>query len=514
MQRWDGARSHGSQREEEMTIAAPADLLSCSALDPAKQPMYLNGAWTEAEDGGWLEVIDPGTGEIFAMVPDAGSDDAERAVASARTAFDGGAWSELHPRDRSRLLQRMADHLRADAGELAKLESRDNGKPLALAQWDVEEAAFLFEYYAGWATKLMGQMPPLSANALSMVINEPIGVAALVTPWNFPILMAAQKVAPALAAGCACVHKPAEQTPLSALMIARAAESVELPAGALNVLTGRGETAGAALIESPGVEKISFTGSVEVGREIMRKAADGFKRITLELGGKGPSIVFADADFESTIDGVCNAVFLNQGQVCGSCSRVLVEQAIYDDALEAIRSRVQALRPGYGLDEGVTLGPLVSAEHRARVNGYVGFGQDDGATIAVEGSLPADERLADGYFMRPTVFVGVTRDMRIAREEIFGPVMAVMAFERADEAIERANDVEYGLTAAVWTQDMRKAMRTARALRSGTVWINDALQAPSEAIWGGVKSSGVGRELGPWGIEAYLEKKQVYVNLD
>jgi acyl-CoA reductase-like NAD-dependent aldehyde dehydrogenase len=472
--------------------------------------MYVGGEWVQARDGTRLDVIDPGTGEVFATVPDAGRQDVEAAVAAARAAFDGGTWSRVGPRDRSRLLQRMADVLRRDAYAIAELESRDNGKPLALAQWDVSEAAFLFEYYAGWVTKLMGDIPPLGEDALSLVLNEPVGVAALITPWNFPILMAAQKIAPALAAGCAAVHKPAEQTPLTALAVARAAEEVGLPAGALNVITGAGAT-GAALVDSPGVDKISFTGSVEVGREIMRKAADGFKRVTLELGGKGPGIVFADADFEAAMDGVAKAVFLNQGQVCGSTSRIFLEAAIYDDALAAIAARVQALRPGYGLDEGVTLGPLVSAEQQARVARYVGFGEADGARIAIQGSLPSEERLAGGFFAPPTVFVDVRNDMRIAQEEIFGPVMAVLPF--SEDVVAQANDVSYGLTASVWSRDITKAIRTARAVRAGTVWVNDALQAPSEGMWGGFKHSGIGRELGPWGLEAYLEKKQIYVSL-
>jgi acyl-CoA reductase-like NAD-dependent aldehyde dehydrogenase len=497
-----------------MTDAELATLVEGEQTDAVAQRMFVGGAWVEAGNGASIEVVDPGTGQVFATVPDADTEDVDHAVAAARATFDGGPWSRLTPRDRSRLLQRIADRLRLDAEAIAKLESRDNGKPLPLAEWDVGETAFLFEYYAGWATKLEGRMPPLSVNALSLVIDQPVGVAALITPWNFPILMAAQKLAPALAAGCACVHKPAEQTPLSALALARIAEEVEMPAGALNVLTGRGETTGAALVEAPGVDKISFTGSVAVGRSIMHSAAETFKRLTLELGGKGPSIVYADADLETTIDGVCKAVFLNQGQVCGSTSRVFLQGDIYDDVLAGVEQRVKALRPGYGLDPEVTLGPLVSDEHRNRVNGYIEYGREDGATLAFEGARPDDERLQGGFFASPTVFTGVTGEMRIAREEIFGPVMSVFSFDDPAEAIAAANDVEYGLTASVWTTDLTKGINTAKALESGTVWINDALQAPSEGIWGGVKNSGVGRELGPWGIEAYLEKKQVYVNLD
>jgi acyl-CoA reductase-like NAD-dependent aldehyde dehydrogenase len=475
--------------------------------------MYVNGAWISARGGERLEVMDPATGSVIATVPDARAADVREAVSHARAAFDGGKWSRLEPRDRSRLLFRMADILRRDREKLAQLEVRDNGKPLAAALWDIDESAFLFEYYAGWITKLLGDIPPLGSSALSLVESTPVGVAALITPWNFPLLMASQKAAPALAAGCAAILKPAEQTPLTALELARVAEEAELPPGAFNVVTGYGESAGAALVDDPGVDKISFTGSVEVGKQIMARAAGSLKRVTLELGGKSASIVLADADLEPTIDGVSKAVFFNQGQVCGACTRVYLEDAIYDDALAAIERRVAALHPGHGLDPDTTLGPLISREQRERVQRYVAWGEEEGADVTARGSLPGDERLAKGYYASPVVFSGVGDDMRIAREEIFGPVMAVMRFNDIDDVVARANGTQYGLAGAVWSSDLAKALRIARRLRTGTVWINDALQAPSEAIWGGFKSSGVGRELGPWGIEEYLEKRQIYVNL-
>lgn len=475
--------------------------------------MFICGEWVEAADGGRLDAVDPGTGRVIATVPDAAIADADRAVASACAAFVGGVWSRMDARSRSRRLFEIADELRSGRERMAQIEVRDNGKPLSQALWDVDESAFLFEYYAGWVTKLAGQIPPVGNGALSMVQGEPVGVAALVTPWNFPLLMAAQKVAPALAAGCTCVLKPAEQTSLSALELARIVEQVELPDGVFNVLTGVGPRAGAALVGSPGVDKISFTGSVEVGRLIHKQASEAMQRITLELGGKSASIVFADADFDAAVEGVSRAVFMNQGQVCGSCSRVFVHDSIYDAVIEAIGERVAALQPGHGLDPKTTLGPLISLEQRERVDRYVAYGLEEGATIAAAGSLPDEPVLADGYFVRPTVFVDVQNEMRIAQEEIFGPVMAVMRFSDVDDVVRRANATQYGLAGSVWTRDLAKALGVARRLRTGTVWVNDALQAPSEGMWGGFKSSGVGRELGPWGLDEYLEKKHIYVRL-
>ena len=476
--------------------------------------MYIDGAWVDALDGLRFDTTDPATGELLATVPAASAADVDRAVLAARRAFDRDAWSAaVAPRERARVLHRMADLVRARIEDLATLEVRDCGKPIADARADIEEVAFLLEYYAGWATKIMGDIPPLGPGAMSLVVKEPVGVCGLIVPWNYPMVMATQKVAPALATGCTVVLKPAEQTPLTALELARIAHEAGLPAGALNVVTGFGSTAGAPLLTHPGVDKISFTGSKDVGKLIMRTCADQLKRVTLELGGKSPNIVFADAPFPNAIAGTSNGIFGNQGEVCSAGSRVFVESSVYDDVLGALAAHAATIRLGSGLDPATTMGPLVSAVQLARVNDYVAVGRREGATTAFEGTLPSDPALRAGNFVAPTIFEARSNDLRIAREEIFGPVMTVLPFRDVDDVVRLANDTEYGLAAAIWTRDIGKALRTAKAVRAGVVWINDSQPAPSEAIWGGYKQSGIGRELGPYALDAYLEAKQIYINL-
>jgi len=475
--------------------------------------MYVDGRWVDAADGATFDTFDPATGAVLAGVPAATAVDVDAAVRAARRTFDDGTWgAAVAERDRSRLLFAMAEGVRRRREALPELEVLDCGKPLVDALADIDEVAFMFEYYGGWATKISGDIPPVGPDALSLVVREPVGVCGLIVPWNYPMLMASQKVAPALAAGCTVVLKPAEQTPLTALELARIGEEAGLPPGVLNVVTGDGPGAGAPLLTHPAVDKISFTGSKEIGKLIMRTCADQLKRVTLELGGKSPNIVFADADLAAAVPGTSNGVFGNQGEVCSAGSRVFVESAIYDEALQAMTDFARGIRLGSGLDPATTMGPLVSRQQQQRVEGYIEVGRSE-ATLGYQGDRPDDPTLAGGYFVPPTIFEARSNDLRIAREEIFGPVMAVLPFSGLDEVVRLANDTEYGLAAAIWTRDIGRALSTARAVRAGVVWINDSQPAPSESMWGGFKQSGIGRELGPYALDAYLESKQIYVNL-
>jgi acyl-CoA reductase-like NAD-dependent aldehyde dehydrogenase len=474
--------------------------------------MYVDGKWVDAIDGGRFEVLNPATGEVIATVPDAQPADVELAVDAARRTFDEGRWwPRTSERERGRILLRAAEIVRREHQRLARLETLDSGKPIGEAREDIAEVAFMFEYYGGWATKVHGEIPPVGPDALSLVVKEPMGVAAAITPWNYPMMMAVQKLAPALAAGCTVVLKPAEQTPLTALELPGILEEAGLPPGVLHVVTGFGETAGAPLVASPKVDKVGFTGSREVGMRVMRSSADTLKRVTLELGGKSPNIVFADADFDAAVQGSCDGIFWNQGEICSAGSRVLVEASILDDALAAMAERAARVKLGDGLAEDITMGPLVSAEQLERVERYLEIGRSEAELVAT-GRRPADERLAGGFFAAPAIF-RASNHATIAREEIFGPVMTVIPFKDPDEVVRLANDSDYGLAAAVWTRDVKKALTTARALRAGIVWINDTQPAPTEAPWGGYKQSGIGRELGAHGIDDYLEAKHIYVNL-
>ncbi len=475
---------------------------------------HIDGRRVAAIAGEAFASVDPAPGRVIARVPRAQAADVDRAVAAARSAFDDGRWGEaVSARDRARILHRMSDLVRERRDELVEIEVLDCGKPLADARGDIDEVAFMFEYYAGWATKIAGDIPPVGSDALSLVVREPVGVCGLIVPWNYPMLMAAQKVAPALATGCTVVLKPAEQTPLTALCMAAIAEEAGLPPGVLNVVTGIGVEAGEPMLTDARVDKISFTGSLGVGRHIQRTCADQLKRVTLELGGKSPNIVFGDAPIPEAVAGTAAGIFGNQGEVCSAGSRVFVHASVYDEVLEGMVAQASAIRLGSGLDESTTMGPLVSARQRDRVRSFVDAAPGDGARHVFTGALPESAELAEGFFVAPSVFEVVDHEPAIAREEIFGPVATVFRFEEIDEVVRQANNTEYGLAAAIWTRDINLALTTARRVRAGVVWINDSQPAPSESLWGGYKQSGVGRELGRYALDAYLETKQIYINL-
>ncbi|HTV57443.1 MAG TPA: aldehyde dehydrogenase family protein [Verrucomicrobiae bacterium] len=472
---------------------------------------YINGDWVESASGKFFPVVDPSTEEVIAEVPDSNEADVNRAVEAAKNAFESGAWPGTTAQERGRILFRLAERVRKESAELAELEARNSGKPIVEAEYDIGDVATCFEYYGGLATKVLGHVNPVPDNALSFTLREPIGVAAQIIPWNYPLLMAAWKLAPAIAAGCTCVLKPAEQTPLTALEFAHYLVDAGLPAGVVNVIVGFGEKVGAPLVRHPDVNKVAFTGSAAVGKIIVKAAADTVKRVTLELGGKSPNIFFADADFAASIDGALFGVFVNQGEVCSAGSRILVEKSIYRKFVDAMAAKASSIRLGPPLDRETKMGPLVSKEQYDRVRSYQEVGKTE-AKVAAGGGRSAS--FAKGYYVEPTVFYDVDNSSRIAQEEIFGPVASVIPFADEAEAIRIANATPYGLAAAVWSRDIFRAFRVVKALRAGIVWVNHMQPTYVEAPWGGYKQSGFGRELGPWGIEEYLETKQVHVNLN
>jgi betaine-aldehyde dehydrogenase len=471
--------------------------------------MLIDGEWVSADKT--LDVLNPATGEVLAQVPDAGAPHVDRAVQAARRAFE--SWRDVTAQERGRILFRLADVVRRELPRLAELETLNSGKPIVESEFDINDVATCFEYYGGLATKLHGEVLNVPDNAVSMALKEPIGVAGQIIPWNYPLLMAAWKLAPALCAGCAMVIKPAEQTPLTLLELARHFEECGLPKGVVNVVTGLGESTGAPLAAHPHVDKVAFTGSVEVGKRIMRAAADTLKKVSLELGGKSPNIFFADSDFEAAVDGALFGVFINQGEVCSAGSRVLVQRPIYKKMLEAMVAKAKTIKLGSGLDRGTKMGPLVSRAQMDRVVRYQEIGRRE-AKLAVGGGRPQAPELQAGYFVEPTIFYDVDNAATIAREEIFGPVMAVIPFDDEAEALRLANDSAYGLAAAVWSRDIFKCLRMVKRLQAGIVWVNHMQPTYVEAPWGGYKMSGIGRELGPWGAEEYLQVKQVHINLN
>ena len=475
--------------------------------------LFLGGRFAGASDGGTRELLDPSTGESIGHVAEASQADVERAIALAREAFDGGAWPDTPALERARILNKLADALDANAADFAALETLNCGKPLREAEYDVADAANCFRYYAGLATKPHGQTFEVPAPSQSFTVREPVGVCGQIVPWNYPLLMSTWKLAPALAAGNVCILKPSEYTPLSALWLAKIAVDAGVPDGVLSVLPGAGPVAGAALAESMDVDKIAFTGSVPTGQSIMRAAAGNVKKISLELGGKSPNIVFADADFATAIDYALFGIYANAGQVCSAGSRLVVQWEIAERFVAELVRRAEKIVVGDGFDAATEMGPLVSRRQRDRVEEYIRIGQAEGATLACGGARVPGDGFERGNFIAPTIFTDTKPSMRIVREEIFGPVLVVQTFENEAEAIALANDSPYGLAGAVFTNDAARAHRVIRKLRAGITWINAYHPTYNEAPWGGYKQSGIGRELGTYGYDAYTEVKQINVNL-
>jgi phenylacetaldehyde dehydrogenase len=501
-----------------MTTAALPDVnpLLKDFLARKTHGLLIDGQKGDSASGKTFTSYNPATGEPLAEVAAGDAADVDRAVASARKALEG-PWGKMTPAEREKILHKVADLLESRAEAFAQLETLDNGKIIRESKsGDVPLSIALFRYYGGWPTKIHGETTPVSvpyypgAKFLHYTVREPVGVVGVIIPWNFPLLMACERLAPILACGNTVVLKPAEQTPLSALWLGELLLEAGLPPGVVNVVPGMGAAAGAAVAKHMGIDKVTFTGSTEVGREIVRASAGNMKRVTMELGGKSPNIVFADADMEAAARGMFNGIFYNQGQTCSAGSRIFVERSIYEKSLAALADRAKTIRQGNGMDPKMQMGPLVSAEQKSRVLGYVEAGKKEGAELLAGGGAPEGK----GYFVQPTVFGGVKDEMRIAREEIFGPVVTVLPFDSVDEVVARANGTDYGLVAAVWTKDIKKAHLAAQRLKAGVVWINCYQFVDAAAPWGGVKQSGYGREKGMWALENYTNVKSVWVDLN
>ncbi len=485
-----------------------------TAHAPVTTRMVIGGKSVDAAEGGTFEIVDPASGRVIATAPLGGREDVDRAVAAARAAFDDPhGWSTWAASKRGRTLAAFAQLIRDHSEELAQLESRNGGKPISGARGETVGASLVFDYYAGAANKLFGQTIPVTKPGLDITLREPIGVVGLIVPWNFPLLMASWKVAPALAAGNTAILKPASYTPLTAIRVAELALEAGIPAGVLNVVTGPGGTAGASIAAHPGIGKVAFTGETSTGQEIMRLASGNVKKVSLELGGKSPNIVFADADLEKFARESTYAVFDNTGQDCCARSRILVERSVHEQVVELFAAATRKLVVGAPSDEATEIGTLISARQRDRVKEYIEIGLGEGATLVVGGEAPADPSLADGAYLLPTVFDGATNDMRIAREEIFGPVVTIIPFDTEEEALRLANATPFGLSGSIWSRDIGKALRAAKALQSGVISVNCNSSVHTEAPFGGYKMSGIGRELGMGALDLYTETKNIFIDI-
>ncbi|KON67522.1 aldehyde dehydrogenase family protein [Peribacillus butanolivorans] len=476
--------------------------------------MFINGEWVSSTSGEKRDVLNPATGEVIATAAEGTQKDVDAAVEAAKYAFYEGGWWGTPAVERARLLFKIADKLEEKAEELAALETLDNGKPLREARFDIDDAAACFRYYAGLATKPTGQTYEVPDGQQAMVIREPIGVCGQIIPWNFPLLMSAWKLAPALAAGNSVVFKPSEVTPVTAVKLFEILEEVGVPKGVANLVLGAGTVVGQAIAEHEEIDKVAFTGGTATGRKIMEASLGNLKKVTLELGGKSPNIVFADSDFETAVDYALFGIFCNQGQVCSAGSRLLLEESIYDQFIASLTAKAKQIKVGSGSDEKTHMGPVVSEAHMNKILSYIEIGKEEGAKLIVGGNRIKGEGLENGYFVEPTIFVDTTPEMRIVQEEIFGPVLVVQKFKDEAEALRLANDTKYGLAGAVFTNDIAKAYRVIKKVRAGITWINSYHPTYNEAPWGGFKQSGNGRELGTFGYEAYTEVKQINNNLD
>lgn len=478
-----------------------------------EKTMHIDGVWTRAGSAATRDIINPFDQGVIAVVSEGGREDARDAVDAARQAFDRGPWPRTPGAERGRALMRLAGLIERDAEELARMETLNTDKTLEESRWDMADIAGIFRYFAGLADKDGGEViaSPVQ-DSTSLVVREPVGVCGQISPWNYPLLQAAWKLAPALAAGCTVVMKPSEITPLTTIKVTELCVEAGIPDGVVNLVLGPGATVGAELAESPDVDLISFTGGIETGKTIMRAAAGNVKKVALELGGKNPNIVFDDADFETALDYLLNGVFFHAGQICSAGARVMLQDGIHDRMVEALRERMSRIRLGDGMVQGTRMGPLISAAHRAKVEGYIRIGREEGARLLLGGGRPSDPALARGFFVEPTLFTDCANDMRIVQEEVFGPVITVERFSTEEEALRNANSTIYGLSAGFWTRDPDRIRRMSAGLRFGTVWVNDFNVYFTQAPWGGYKQSGLGRELGRMGLEEYTEVKHVFQN--